>query len=94
MLPQKPQKPYPNFPLFAHNNGQLGKKIDGKPRYFGVWADWKAALRKYHEEIDGPSNSLKVCIDRYIKWCELRQTSEGIPLSEVDPNVWTVKGVV
>jgi len=44
---KKPRKPYPSFPLTAHNNGQWCKKIRGKVHFFGVWADPQAALDKY-----------------------------------------------
>ena len=44
---KKPRKPYPSFPLTAHNNGQWCKKIRGKPHFFGVWADPQAALDNY-----------------------------------------------
>jgi integrase len=46
----KPEKPNPNFPLFAANNGQWGKTIRGKNVYFGVWADPDAALELYYKE--------------------------------------------
>lgn len=45
-------KPYPEFPLTAHRNGQLCKKINGRIHYFGVVDNWRAALEKYHSEID------------------------------------------
>lgn len=48
----KPAKPYREFPLFAHPNGQWCKKIKGKAWYFGKWADHQAALLQYLSEVD------------------------------------------
>ena len=47
----KPEKPYAEFPLFAHQNGQWCKKIKGKQWFFGVWSNPDAALRKYLDDI-------------------------------------------
>jgi integrase len=48
--PQKPDKPYPGFPLTPHPNGQWCKKIRGRVHFFGVWADSLAALDEYNRQ--------------------------------------------
>ncbi|MEO2019178.1 MAG: tyrosine-type recombinase/integrase [Fuerstiella sp.] len=49
---RKPNKPHPDFPLFAHTRGYWCKKIKGKQWNFGPWVDPEAALQKYLDEKD------------------------------------------
>lgn len=49
---QKPDKPRPDFPLFAHATGRWAKKVRGKLVYFGPWDDPQGALEKWAREKD------------------------------------------
>jgi integrase len=49
----KPEPPYPDFPLYAHGSGQYARRINGTVHYFGSWSKgWQAALEKYVTERD------------------------------------------
>jgi hypothetical protein len=41
---EKPSKPYPEFPLYAHNNKRWTKKIRTKTHFFGPWSDPDGAV--------------------------------------------------
>ena len=47
MSKTKPEKPSPDFPLFAHSSGKWGKRIAGKIHYFGRWEDPDGARDEY-----------------------------------------------
>lgn len=50
---QKPAKPSPDFPLYAHASGRWAKKVRGKFLYFGRWDDPTGALREYEKYLKG-----------------------------------------
>ena len=52
IMPEKPAKPYAEFPLYAHSAGVWAKKIRGKVHYFGRWGDPNGALEKYLAQRD------------------------------------------
>lgn len=52
MRPDKPDKPYADFPLTAHPNGTWVKKIKGKLYTFGGWRDPDGALAEYLRQRD------------------------------------------
>lgn len=45
----KPEKPTPDFPLYAHASGKWAKKVGNKLRYFGSWEDPDGALADYQK---------------------------------------------
>jgi integrase len=48
---QKPKKPTPDYPLYAHASGKWAKKFGKTVKYFGSWGEPEAALTAYREYI-------------------------------------------
>lgn len=83
---KKPDKPYDEFPLTPHPNGQWCKKIRRKLHYFGPWEDWQGALNLYQEQRDdlyagrtprrpGDGPDLAELMDRFLYAKKLRLES-------------------
>lgn len=53
---EKPSKPYRDFPLTPHPNGQWCKRIKYKLYYFGQWSDPDGALKFYERVRDDLQN--------------------------------------
>ena len=49
---RKPDKPRPDFPLYAHASGKWAKTIRERAYYFGSWADPEGALDEYLDDVD------------------------------------------
>jgi hypothetical protein len=61
----RPEKPYAAYPLHAHASGQWSARINGKARFFGIWADPKSALARYLAYMNGtPVASAEAVGDR------------------------------
>jgi hypothetical protein len=63
----RPAKPYPEYPLYAHSNGQWAKKIHGKTHCFGPWSDPQAALQKWLAGGIPMTTSLHVSMDAQLR---------------------------
>jgi len=60
---RRPAKPYPDYPLYAHSNGQWAKKIAGRVHYFGPWSDPQAALQRWLATEDPMTTTVYVSMD-------------------------------
>lgn len=84
----KPTKPYADFPLFPHANGQWAKKILGHLHYFGTWDDPTAAVALYRaqaddlhagrEPVDAAASTIPRLADAFLSSKELLVTSHEL----------------
>jgi len=88
MANKKPDKPTPDFPLYAHARGYWAKKIKGKLKYFGKWDEPDSALAAYHAFLgedqkapkSGPSQGWRHRIPKSLP--------SGFPLTAAAPGRW------
>jgi integrase len=92
--PQKPCKPYPEFPLTAHPAGQWCKKIRGKIHYFGPWSDPDGALNKYLAEKDdlhagrSPRPAPAAATLKDVVNAFLNAKQDAVNAGELSPQTW------
>jgi integrase len=91
---KKPDKPRPDFPLFAHATKRWAKKIRGKLHYFGKWDDPEGALKNYLEQHDWlhvgakpPAKDNRICVgDLCDKFMVSKQRL--VDSKELSPRTW------
>lgn len=90
----KPNKPYLDFPLYAHAAGVWAKKIRGKVYYFGPWNDPDGALEKYLEQKDDlhagrtPRPDTGAMAVKNVANAFLRHKQTLVDAGELSPRTW------
>ena len=90
----KPDKPYPDFPLYPHNSGQWAKQIRNRTHYFGPWSNPQAALDKYlaqrdallagkTPETNGDGLTIKELVNRFLNSKQLK-----VNVGELEQRTW------
>jgi integrase len=77
---ERPNKPYPEFPLFPHATRRWAKKIKGRLVYFGPWSDPDGALKNYLDQADALHAGRKPRVE-----------SEGASIKDVCNNFLNIK---
>lgn len=94
LTPGKPEKPYPEFPLFPHATKRWAKKIRGKMEYFGPWDDPDGAIEDYERRkdalhagrkprIEGEGLTVKDMVNAF-----LNAKLESMDAGEIVPRTW------
>jgi integrase len=92
---ERPAKPSPDFPLFAHAARVWAKKIRGKLHYFGPWDDPDGALDKYLAQKDAlhagrkPRETSEDATVHELVNRFLRQKEDLVDVGELSPRTWT-----
>jgi integrase len=92
--PNKPAKPYPDYPLTAHPAGYWCKKIRGRIHYFGPWSDPDGALKKYLEQRDdlhagrAPRPEPATVAVKDVANAFLNAKDEAVKAGELSPRTW------
>lgn len=91
----KPNKPYPDFPLYAHAAGVWAKRIRGKLYYFGPWDDPDGALASYLAQKDDlhagrkPREQTEGTTVKELVNAFLNQKKALVDAGELSPRTWT-----
>src|SRR5207245_5338100 len=94
IAPARPNKPYPDFPLFPHATGRWAKKIRGKMHYFGPWKNPDAALQTYLDKKDAlhagrtprPDSGALIVKDLANEFLNAKQAL--VDTGELSPRTW------
>ena len=73
----KPAKPRPDYPCYAHRNGQWAKKIEGRTLFFGSWRDDPHGVRAeqaYRQFIDDPMPEGLTVADSLNLWLHMKNS--------------------
>lgn len=62
--PNLPEKPYADFPLFAHQTGRWAKKVRVKMRFYGRWGRVIGGKLMPVENIEQSAPEAKIEFDR------------------------------
>jgi integrase len=92
--PNKPPKPYPEYPLTAHPAGYWCKKIRGKIHYFGPWSDPDGAVENYDRQKEAlhagktPRQQSATLTVKDVANAYLAAKEQAVDAGELSPRTW------